>query len=461
MSFQQIKGLSKSDLKNKLFQMGMSLDRDDHPRDYYAQLYLEKSNAKNKITRDNTPFYNNKMLTRKRQRESIKETEKELIDDPNYQEEEYEEEEEIIDEDKDIVGEELEEKSEEDEKGINFSKRKNIKKVKIDEKTNDYRESGIKIIRLIRKKKEKKQNNSAKNDIKQSSVRRKILNNFNEMAGQNDEYTNNNTENYLSGENTKNQNINNVQDSNSKINEFYNLRNRTNLPAIKNDVKVEKTNNYGDNQNNNIITFGKENQYSSKPKKIILKWDTPRQKEFLYSSMEKEQTFKKLTNEEMNKLNKVNLQNEFEENMINNQQRGQIVSDSIHNTMINQNFDNDYNSNNNENNIHKVNINEKENESMNNLNDNLNNKDDKEFIINNNQENNNENMNINDNNMTNYSNSDINMDNNNYKKDIEMKVNNDMKNLVNNEEGKNEMNKKDDVSENTEKKKSNKNCNIF
>ena len=71
MSFQEIENLSKADLKNKLSQMGMSLDREDHPRDYYAQLYLEKSNAKNKITRDNTPFYNNRVLRRKSERVRI------------------------------------------------------------------------------------------------------------------------------------------------------------------------------------------------------------------------------------------------------------------------------------------------------------------------------------------------------------------------------------------------------
>ena len=130
MSFQEIENLSKADLKNKLSQMGMSLDREDHPRDYYAQLYLEKSNAKNKITRDNTPFYNNRVLRRKRERVRIKETDKELIDDPNYEEEEYEEEEEeIIDENESegYINEELEEKDEE-EKGKNLSKRKNKKK---------------------------------------------------------------------------------------------------------------------------------------------------------------------------------------------------------------------------------------------------------------------------------------------------------------------------------------------
>ena len=182
MSFQEIENLSKTDLKNKLSQMGMSLDRIDHPRDYYAQLYLEKSNAKNKVTRGNTPFYKNKILRGKRERGRIKEADKELIDDPNYEEEEYEEEEEIFDKDnEDLMSEESEEKE-----GKNLSKRK-IKKVKIDETTNDYRTSGIKITRLIRKKKEKvpKINKQlVKKENQQSNVRRRILNNY---------YENNNT----------------------------------------------------------------------------------------------------------------------------------------------------------------------------------------------------------------------------------------------------------------------------
>ena len=37
-----IEGLSKSELKNKLIQMGVSLDNKDHPKDYYVKLILEK-----------------------------------------------------------------------------------------------------------------------------------------------------------------------------------------------------------------------------------------------------------------------------------------------------------------------------------------------------------------------------------------------------------------------------------
>ena len=272
MSFQEIENLSKTDLKNKLSQMGMSLDRIDHPRDYYAQLYLEKSNAKNKVTRGNTPFYKNKILRGKRERGRIKEADKELIDDPNYEEEEYEEEEEIFDKDnEDLMSEESEEKE-----GKNLSKRK-IKKVKIDETTNDYRTSGIKITRLIRKKKEKipKTNKLlVKNENQQNNVRRRILNNYNEMAGENDYYENNNTENYLIGENTQNQNMNIPQDYSSKNNEFNNIKNNSYLPEKKNDIitlKVERVEKMGGgNTNNNIINQNLRKQIKKEYNKTYL-----------------------------------------------------------------------------------------------------------------------------------------------------------------------------------------------
>ena len=68
MSYEEIKDLSKGDIKYKLSKMGMSFDRTKHPKEYYVQLYIDKSNAKNKITRDNTPFYKEKIINRKRER---------------------------------------------------------------------------------------------------------------------------------------------------------------------------------------------------------------------------------------------------------------------------------------------------------------------------------------------------------------------------------------------------------
>ena len=77
MSYKDKDFLSESNFKVKLAKMGYSLDRADHPKNYYKNMYFEKSNAKNKITRDNTPFYHEdfgQIINKKRQRSSSKKT---------------------------------------------------------------------------------------------------------------------------------------------------------------------------------------------------------------------------------------------------------------------------------------------------------------------------------------------------------------------------------------------------
>ena len=77
MSYRDKDYLSESNFKVKLAKMGYSLDRADHPKNYYKNMYYEKSNAKNKITRDNTPFYQedfDQIINKKRQRSSSKKT---------------------------------------------------------------------------------------------------------------------------------------------------------------------------------------------------------------------------------------------------------------------------------------------------------------------------------------------------------------------------------------------------
>ena len=151
--------------------MGMSLDRTKHSKDYYAQLYLDKSNAKNKITRDNTSFYNENIINRKRARTKSNDGEiKEVIKEkrePIYEEEDYEER-----EIKDISGDLLYKEENKNKAKINSTKRK--RKI-IDEENNDYRDSGIKITRLIRiKKRRPKAINSTgkKSETKRKSGRK-------------------------------------------------------------------------------------------------------------------------------------------------------------------------------------------------------------------------------------------------------------------------------------------------
>ena len=143
------------DFKSKLNRMGVSLDRTDHPLNYYKEMYFEKSNAKNKVTRDNTSFYNEGILREKRQRERSKDKSEEKVKDKydsEYEEEEYEEEEEKEDKsDNDYIYEE-EEQEKSIEKSKNKKKRRNystnitrVKKTEENNENSDYRESGIKI----------------------------------------------------------------------------------------------------------------------------------------------------------------------------------------------------------------------------------------------------------------------------------------------------------------------------
>ena len=436
MSYQEVENLSKAELKNKLFQMGMSLDKKNHPRDYYVEMYLEKSNAKNKITRDNTPFNREQMLRGKRERQ--KETDKELLEDPNYVPEEFEEEEEEVLEEDEVQeeSEEKEEKGQKEEK-IKYSSYKKSTKKEIDEKNKDYRESGIKITRLIRKRKVRLPKNKRVLHLTEKNDEEKNISyNYEDMAGQNGQNPNYYLRNYNTVGNAQEQNINIDKNYENKNNEFYN----NNLPENKNDVitlKVEKlTNDNNDNNNEglnassqeykkvyygktnapnepkqnpegetiktNVVSFGapkdntqinmnllskgpvtfgvnqnssnlnnqdqndkqskrynffiqnisesikediNENQNNNnKNKTILLKWDTPKQKEFLSASIEKEHTFRRPIDENMNDVNKINLQYKFENNddlqgkdktyvdIPNNQ----IVNDSIQNTIINQ-----------------------------------------------------------------------------------------------------------------------------
>ena len=76
MSHKGKESLMESEFKAKLNRMGVSLDRSYHPLNYYKDLYFEKSNAKNKITRNNTPFYNEQIMNKKRQRSSNKKNKK-------------------------------------------------------------------------------------------------------------------------------------------------------------------------------------------------------------------------------------------------------------------------------------------------------------------------------------------------------------------------------------------------
>ena len=150
MSLPELKDLTKADIRSKLFKMGVSLDRTNHPKDYYVQLYLDKSNAKSKITRRNKPFYNENIINRKRERttsyDDIKQRE-DKSSDANYEEEEYEGDEE--NQKSSIKNNYLKGRSNKKEEIISTVKKENK------EEGNDYRDSGIKLTRLVKIKKKK------------------------------------------------------------------------------------------------------------------------------------------------------------------------------------------------------------------------------------------------------------------------------------------------------------------
>ena len=134
--------MSKNELKSRLIKMGMSFDKTDHPKSYYLNLYLEKFNAQNKITRSKNSF-GREMLKVKRERANSKEKH-----DSDYNVEE-DDKIELNDSDEEYIYEESEE-NDIDNKGKKISWEEEIK-----ERNKYYKESGIKYIRLIRRKKQK------------------------------------------------------------------------------------------------------------------------------------------------------------------------------------------------------------------------------------------------------------------------------------------------------------------
>ena len=163
MSYAKIKDLSKADLKVKLSKMGMSFNHTDYPRDYYAKLYLDKSNAKSKITRNNIPFYREEQIINRKRERSRNDRMDDKIYARNISEKEKEEEEEIEynSDEEDYINEN------EQKRGNNSSIRKNQRYrdiVKEDEDNKEKKGSGVKTTRLIayrqKRKAEKSNNNS-------------------------------------------------------------------------------------------------------------------------------------------------------------------------------------------------------------------------------------------------------------------------------------------------------------
>ena len=207
MSVQELKSQSKKGIKNRLSLMGMSLDHTNHPKEYYIKLYLEKSNAKNKITRGNTPFYKEeKMINRKRERitsnNKSKKSKAKKAENKSF--------------------------SESEENNNNFEK-DGIKITKLIRKHNNIQEIKQSVSTSVKKKKNEKENKGTSNSNSQiKKLRRR--DNLNRLKGEKDDFYY-----YYYGKKSQDKNKKNNNDKSNKKSE-----------DILNNLKTEsgkKTNN--------------------------------------------------------------------------------------------------------------------------------------------------------------------------------------------------------------------------
>ena len=346
MSYSQMKSWSKNELKNRLLKMGISIDKNEHDKSYYEKLYLEQMNAKNKFTRNNNYFGRKQLLNIKRERKKSKEKEEDNSNSISH-DDSIENNDEEINENNNIN--ELNDSDENNQEtegkkmtNINFSK---MKTKDIIELNKNYKENGIKYTRLIPMKKSKnsekkilsinqvddsaKKSNShnkkskskskekhiellnsesINDNIKRSPLKRtknksqKIKIENNEFLPQNKKIENtslkdnkekipdqeqkpilfgapktsdNNSHIFLSqgpisfgvNQSTNSKNLGNTESNKGKS---YNLFVKNISDAVKDNLKES------------------QNSAEKKAKTILLKWESPKQKEFMRRSMDLE-----------------------------------------------------------------------------------------------------------------------------------------------------------------------------
>ena len=251
MSNQDIKGLSKSELKMKLSKMGMSLDKREHPKNYYEKMYLNTSNAKNKVTRNNTPFYNERIINRKRERERTSDKKKKIDIKQLSGDYPFSDEEEPKVEEKDnyILR----------ERKYVKSKNRNIGQ---NEKIIKDSNSGIKTTRLIMSKQKKgkkiyksdinNNDNDILNRLRSPRTRRRVLNNNTNTIDDDYIYYD---EGYKSKSKLRNKNTQNIKKNEKKITKKP-IDKKQSPPKEKNIIDQtlkNDTNNYNENNINDFI----------------------------------------------------------------------------------------------------------------------------------------------------------------------------------------------------------------
>ena len=369
MSYSQMKNWSKNELKNRLLKMGISLDKNEHEREYYENLYLQQLNAKNKFTRNNNYFgRKEQLLNNKRERNRSKgKAEDEDKDEANLSPNDSinnnnNDEEEEINENNNLNELNESEANNNEIEGnnkpeINFRK---MKTKDIIELNKNYKESGIKYTRLIQMKKSKnsekkilsinqvnsnpKKSDSQKKISKSETKSSKLLNveprndisKRSPLKRSKNKSQKKNTENnefFQERKNIENNPFNNTNDINIKVKADFSKekspeQKQEQKPILFGAPKHSDNNShiflsegpisFGVNQSTNSKNLGntesnkdknynlfvknisdavkenlKESQNSAekKAKTILLKWESPRQKEFMRRSMDLENNF--------------------------------------------------------------------------------------------------------------------------------------------------------------------------
>ena len=247
MSNREKESLLKSDYKSKLNKMGVSLDRTDHPLNYYKQMLYEKSNAKSKVTRNNTPFYKEQIINKKRQRSSSKKTkEKKNLDFEDISEEKSDEENDELNNTKGIKTTRLIE-SKKKKKPTKKEEPKQEKKIK--NKKNEIIISA------------KKENSSNKHNLRNNSGTKSNEKNIIKFGAQSDDNNNiNNKKNNIPKKSPQKayylrvrQNINGPEEKPLLIEKKKKLLNRPN--EINEEEIPSKLDQYRSVEDNNIITY--------------------------------------------------------------------------------------------------------------------------------------------------------------------------------------------------------------
>ena len=268
MSYRERDFLSESDFKFKLAKMGYSLDRNDHPKNYYKNMYFEKSNAKNKITRDNTPFYQEdfgQIINKKRQRSSSKKVhQNNNLNFDEIDEEENYEEKNVINNKKGIKYTRLIESKKKNKPRSNVENTEEKKRIKNDKNKFVGHEYNLRSKHKIRNQDELNDISHEKNIIK--------------FGAQNNNYNNKKDFNLLNVKNPQKKNKydyvlkssdkKNKQEKNEINPDIYDINNQLKKPEIINKKKIllKRPENIDTNINNNenvenrdIISFTNNN----------------------------------------------------------------------------------------------------------------------------------------------------------------------------------------------------------